>query len=1189
MAQHLQINLDPDTLAMRVAQTALRTAQSAQTRKAANIYIPDGAGTGVLIGDTADAGISRYDPVTETQSPLWEGISQEELDAKANEILGAASADTATRIAQVNKDIEATSKKIDETAEKTLADANAAAQEKVDAVSAKVDAAQAKADANAAAIEQTNKTVEANKQAADEAQAQLDKTLTEHGSILTSVNEDLAQAKKDILANTTMASSAESKADAANKTATAAAGTATSAASTASNAITVANTTAELVKQYGDRSVVSSVIEYATSTSDSVAPEDCVTWWEGTPNDSVSVLALCWDTAMPEHKTGEYTWMRTRLTYGDGSEAVSAPALITGDKGAQGEPGEPGAPGGQGVSVTGVTNFWALALSEPAQPTDKTPGSPWTVSEPAYDRAKQLYMCSRVDYSNGTWSYTTVTMSSAYKASQEAETAARDAIETARNAETTANTAKQTADASKNESAEAKTIAQGADATATQANATATAANQAATSAATAANSAKQDAANAAGIANGKADVLIQSTEPATDMRKATTLWIDTTNGANTPKRWDGSVWVAVTDKKAVDAANAAATAQASADTAQSTANEAKTMAANADAKAVGANAAAVNAQTTADSKNTVYMQPTDPHDEPDKAKRIVPGDLWWQTSDKAPETYWTGAANNSVSVLVDYSGEIVHMWVWNGSRWNNHVLYAQDMLVNGSIVSELLAVDCVEARHIKVGAIEADKLAATALYGKVIKGGRFLTANERLVIDNEGLLLKDSGGNATITMNAANGSATFMDVGIVDGALTTPSIMAGDIEASTIHGSTVTGGTVQTVADANRGIKLTGGNLDIYRADQKRFLRANEAGVVISDGTKNVLTFAPIDGEWVLSLDGAIQSGGDISGATITAPILQTSREENTGLKFTSGGLVAYDTSRNVTFTLDNTGRIMMAGALLSNGEITGATLQTYPDADKGVKILGSELVAYSDDGKEMINLDGRTGNAVLTGGLRTARAGSRIVIGAMNAGDDVGLADIIFQTDYGQAWDMSGAFVKLPDQVVPGAGTRHENTQSWTLTVGDNTALNVFRRRIGLGDNTSSGGATNIYYTKTSVNATRFEISMAGNPGIGDDPAGVYVNNRRIDDLPRVVHCRVDYGNVEKQTQKNFTYVWPTPFPEGTVRVVVGCESNLAAACAHSSATSTQIDLHWWNPNSQAARCVVGMLIATGGNANL
>ena len=106
MAQHLQINIDPDTLAMQVAQTALRTAQGNQTRKAANMYVPSGDGTGVLIGDTAEhGGISRYDPESETQSPLWDGISQEELDAKAEEILGAAKEDTAAQITIVNTTI----------------------------------------------------------------------------------------------------------------------------------------------------------------------------------------------------------------------------------------------------------------------------------------------------------------------------------------------------------------------------------------------------------------------------------------------------------------------------------------------------------------------------------------------------------------------------------------------------------------------------------------------------------------------------------------------------------------------------------------------------------------------------------------------------------------------------------------------------------------------------------------------------------------------------------------------------------------------------------------------------------------------------------------------------------------------------------------------------------------------------
>lgn len=535
---------------------------------------------------------------------------------------------------------------------------------------------------------------------------------------------------------------------------------------------------------------------------------------------------------------------------------------------------------------------------------------------------------------------------------------------------------------------------------ATKANNALVAANKAAADAAADAADAKQDAAEAAGIANGKADVLIQSTAPSEAMRKATTLWIDTTNGANTPKRWNGSAWVAVTDKQAVDAANAAAAAQTTADNAQTTADRAETLAKNADAKAVAATATANNAQTTADSKNTVYMQPTDPHDEADKASLIVPGDLWWQTSTKAPETYWTGEANNSVSVLVDHSGEIEHMWVWNGSRWNSHVLYAQDMLVNGSIVAELLAVDCVEARHIKVGAIETDKLAATALYGKVIKGGTFLTANERLIIDDAGLLLKDSGGNATITMLAGDGSATFRDVLIVGGTLTTPTLTSGEITGGTISGATVTGGTVQTVVDAHKGIKLTGGNLDIYRSDQKRFLRANESGLYINDGSKDVMAFFNDAGTWKLKLTGPVTSGGEISGATVTGGTVQTSAQADTGIKLVSGNLDIYRNDQSLFMRANESGLLLkdgertvlgfsrvlrtywegepnnsvsvlsdgwqltLDGAIQSGGEITGAvitggTVQTNAAPNKGLKLKDNNLDAYMASGTRFLRLN--------------------------------------------------------------------------------------------------------------------------------------------------------------------------------------------------------------------------------------
>ncbi|WP_038413394.1 TipJ family phage tail tip protein [Pseudomonas cremoricolorata] len=76
--------------------------------------------------------------------------------------------------------------------------------------------------------------------------------------------------------------------------------------------------------------------------------------------------------------------------------------------------------------------------------------------------------------------------------------------------------------------------------------------------------SAAQSAADAANaLAGGKGKVLVQSSQPVAADRLAQNLWIDTTANANTPKRWSGSAWLAVTDKAASDAAAAAADALA--------------------------------------------------------------------------------------------------------------------------------------------------------------------------------------------------------------------------------------------------------------------------------------------------------------------------------------------------------------------------------------------------------------------------------------------------------------------------------------------------------------------------------------------------------------------------------------------------------------------------------------------------
>lgn len=160
----------------------------------------------------------------------------------------------------------------------------------------------------------------------------------------------------------------------------------------------------------------------------------------------------------------------------------------------------------------------------------------------------------------------------------------------------------QTANAAMSKATEVEQTASGLSATVTQVSQTASAAQQAADEAA-------QEAAQAAGVAEGKSDVLIQDGEPPASMRKATTLWIDTSDGANTPKRWTGSAWQAVTDKAATDAASAAAQAQADAEAAQDAADGAVKQVAALNVTVDGIEASVSVAQETAEGAASAASQ----------------------------------------------------------------------------------------------------------------------------------------------------------------------------------------------------------------------------------------------------------------------------------------------------------------------------------------------------------------------------------------------------------------------------------------------------------------------------------------------------------------------------------------------------------------------------------------------------
>ena len=512
----------------------------------------------------------------------------------------------------------------------------------------------------------------------------------------------------------------------------------------------------------------------------------------------------------------------------------------------------------------------------------------------------------------------TATAGQAKDAANAAQTAAESAKKTAGNAQTLANTANESANAAKSTAANASSVA-------TQAKATADSAAQSATDAANAAQKANTAAAAAAGVANGKADVLIQSTAPATSMRKPTTLWIDTTNGANTPKRWNGSAWAAVTDKAATDAANAAVKAHAAAQTAQSTADKAQTTAANAAAQANQAQAAAKKAQTTADGKNLIYRGPDEPsHD------GLKPGDMWWRTQkywtrwkgekNNSPSlladfyTYWTGAPNASPSVLVPLADRVIEVLTWDGTRFEPFDLVANNILASGTVAAKHLAVDSVTAEKVKANAITVDKLAANSVTTEKLVADAVTAA--KLAADS--VQARNIVALAITTDKLAANSVTTAKLRVTEdmtvALLNVHKIQAGDIVAGAVTTDKIAANSVNADKLATNSVnasKIVSGAITVDK------LAANSVTAVkIAAGT--------------ITSDKV--AAGQFRGYVFTGAIFQSSEAANTGVKLNSTALQMWDSNHNPTVYLDGEGKSnVLTGTFQTR--ISGHRVRISPD----------------------------------------------------------------------------------------------------------------------------------------------------------------------------------------------------------------------------------------------------------------
>jgi hypothetical protein len=226
-------------------------------------------------------------------------------------------------------------------------------------------------------------------------------------------------------------------------------------------------------------------------------------------------------------------------------------------------------------------------------------------------------------------------------------------------------------------------------------------------------------------------------------------IWFDTNDG-NKQYFYTGTAWVSVQDT-AIAAAAAAASA----------------------------------AQSTADGKNRIYRQTTQP-----TGGTYVEGDLWFDTDD-----------DNKIYRFTSGS------WATAVPLGNNALgNLSANKITSGSIDASVITVSNINAGNISTGTLNADRIAAASITGSKLVAGT-ITASQI--------------ASATITATQI-ASGTITATQIASSTITTDKLVAGTLTGFTVTATsgtksiTLSGSTaVLTISDSSTGF-LTGGGINI-------------------------------------------------------------------------------------------------------------------------------------------------------------------------------------------------------------------------------------------------------------------------------------------------------------------------------------------------------------------------------------
>lgn len=160
-------------------------------------------------------------------------------------------------------------------------------------------------------------------------------------------------------------------------------------------------------------------------------------------SSSPANMPVSWVDSPPTVGESMLLWTRTTVYFSDGTSFNMYAYTKQGSKGDKGDTGSPGEKGQNGVSVTTMRRYYRLQLATdtpPAKPTTYNPSVPptgWSETEPNVPEsgAYNLYTVDLTAFSDGTFAYSDISLSSSYAAAkaayEEASTARSEIVQLA--------------------------------------------------------------------------------------------------------------------------------------------------------------------------------------------------------------------------------------------------------------------------------------------------------------------------------------------------------------------------------------------------------------------------------------------------------------------------------------------------------------------------------------------------------------------------------------------------------------------------------------------------------------------------------------------------------------------------------------------------------------------------------------